>query len=90
MLTTYFSYMPKRVSDERLRWPVDRLLTMQNPGGGYASYEVIRGPQWMELLNPAEVFGELEHTPPFVNVSSHSHQETSWSNTATLSARPPS
>lgn len=54
--------MPKRVSDERLRWPVDRLLTMQNPGGGYASYEAIRGPQWMELLNPAEVFGALKLT----------------------------
>ncbi|KAL1710959.1 terpenoid cyclases/protein prenyltransferase alpha-alpha toroid [Schizophyllum commune] len=58
-LQSHLDYMPKRVSDERLRWPVDRLLTMQNPGGGYASYEAIRGPQWMELLNPAEVFGNI-------------------------------
>ena len=30
---------------------------MQNPDGGFASYELIRGPGWLELLNPAEVFG---------------------------------
>lgn len=30
---------------------------MQNPDGGFASYECIRGPGWLELLNPAEVFG---------------------------------
>ncbi|KAL1747921.1 terpenoid cyclases/protein prenyltransferase alpha-alpha toroid [Schizophyllum fasciatum] len=33
-LQNHLSFMPKLVSDERLRWPVDRLLTMQNPGGG--------------------------------------------------------
>lgn len=33
------------------------MLSLQNPDGGFASYEVIRGPQWLELLNPAEVFG---------------------------------
>jgi squalene cyclase len=36
---------------------VDTLLTMQNPGGGFASYERIRGPAWLELFNHAEVFG---------------------------------
>lgn len=36
---------------------VDTLLTMQNPGGGFASYERIRGPAWLEWLNHAEVFG---------------------------------
>lgn len=30
---------------------------MQNPNGGFASYELVRGPQWLEYLNPAEVFG---------------------------------
>jgi lanosterol synthase len=34
------------------------MLTMQNPGGGFASYELIRGPSWLEWLNPAEVFGQ--------------------------------
>ena len=32
---------------------------MQNRDGGFASYEPVRGPGWLELLNPAEVFGEL-------------------------------
>lgn len=36
---------------------IDVLLTMQNPSGGYASYELVRGPRWLEWLNPAEVFG---------------------------------
>jgi lanosterol synthase len=30
---------------------------MQNGDGGFASYELVRGPSWLELLNPAEVFG---------------------------------
>lgn len=38
---------------------VDCMLTLQNPSGGFASYEKIRGPSWLEWLNPAEVFGGL-------------------------------
>ena len=45
------------VSDNRLFDAVDTLLTMQNRDGGFASYELVRGPSWLELLNPAEVFG---------------------------------
>ena len=41
---------------------IDVLLTLQNPDGGFASYEPIRGPKWLEWLNPAEVFGELIHS----------------------------
>jgi lanosterol synthase len=37
---------------------------MQNPSGGYASYELIRAPKLLELINPAEVFGgHLFETP---------------------------
>lgn len=50
---------PKVVSEERLQDAVDVLLTLQNKSGGFASYECIRGPQWLELLNPAEVFGNI-------------------------------
>jgi lanosterol synthase len=35
------------------------MLTLQNPNGGFASYEKIQGPAWLELLNPAEVFGQI-------------------------------
>jgi squalene cyclase len=38
---------------------VDTMLSLQNPNGGFASYEVVRGPWWLEWLNAAEVFGEL-------------------------------
>lgn len=34
---------------------VDVILSMQNGDGGFASYELIRGAQYLELLNPAEV-----------------------------------
>ena len=48
----------KRVSDDRLFDAVDTMLSMQNANGGFASYELVRGPQWLEWLNPAEVFGK--------------------------------
>ena len=41
-----------------MRDAVDILLSMQNSDGGFASYELIRATQYMELINPAEVFGE--------------------------------
>ena len=34
---------------------IDVILSMQNADGGFASYELIRGAQFLELLNPAEV-----------------------------------
>lgn len=33
------------------------MLSMQNASGGFASYELVRGPAWLEWLNPADVFG---------------------------------
>ncbi|KAI4195626.1 MAG: hypothetical protein LQ350_007097 [Teloschistes chrysophthalmus] len=50
---------PKLVSDDRLKDAIDTLLTMQNASGGFASYEPIRGSQYMEYLNAAEVFGRI-------------------------------
>ncbi|GJE91138.1 terpene cyclase/mutase family protein [Phanerochaete sordida] len=57
---------PQRVSAARLQDAVDILLAMQNADGGFASYELIRGPAWLEWLNPAEVFGDImiEHSYP--------------------------
>ncbi|KAH9811956.1 terpenoid cyclases/protein prenyltransferase alpha-alpha toroid [Melampsora americana] len=49
-------YTPKLVSKERLCWAVDVILSLQNSNGGYGSYELIRGPKWLEWLSPAEVF----------------------------------
>ena len=36
---------------------VDTMISLQNPSGGFASYELVRGPQLLEWINPAEVFG---------------------------------
>ncbi|KAJ1937421.1 hypothetical protein EC988_007895, partial [Linderina pennispora] len=60
------SFLPKLVSEERLYEAVDLLLGMQNWGGGFASYERVRGPQLMEQINAAEVFGNImvEYTYP--------------------------
>jgi squalene cyclase len=33
---------------------------MQNDQGGFATYELVRGPKWLEWLNPAEVFGMVQ------------------------------
>jgi squalene cyclase len=37
---------------------VDVILSLQNPAGGFASYELVRGPGWLEHLSPGEVFGK--------------------------------
>ncbi|MCJ1369797.1 Lanosterol synthase (Oxidosqualene--lanosterol cyclase) [Loxospora ochrophaea] len=50
---------PKLVSDERIEDAIDTLLTMQNSSGGFASYEPIRGSEYLEQLNAAEVFGRI-------------------------------
>ncbi|KAI4126297.1 MAG: hypothetical protein LQ338_003833 [Usnochroma carphineum] len=59
ILLQHLPGFPKFVSDERIKDAVDTLLTMQNRSGGFASYEPIRGSQYMEYLNAAEVFGRI-------------------------------
>jgi lanosterol synthase len=49
----------KLIDDSRLQDAVDVLLSLQNPNGGFASYELARGGEWMEWINPAEVFGRI-------------------------------
>ncbi|KAK7466088.1 Lanosterol synthase (Oxidosqualene--lanosterol cyclase) [Stygiomarasmius scandens] len=52
-------FTPNLISEERMYWAVDTMLSLQNPNGGFASYELIRAPHWLEKLNPAEVFGDI-------------------------------
>lgn len=47
------------ISPELLAEGVDLLLSFQSKDGGWASYEIRRAPQWIEVLNPSEVFGEI-------------------------------
>ncbi|KAI0319638.1 terpene synthase [Amylostereum chailletii] len=58
-LQCQLDFTPKVVSEERMQDAVDTLLSMQNPDGGFASYELVRGSQMLEWLNPAEVFGKI-------------------------------
>ncbi|KDD76456.1 hypothetical protein H632_c219p0 [Helicosporidium sp. ATCC 50920] len=45
--------------DERLFDCVNVLLSFQNPSGGWATYEPTRSVAALELLNPAETFGDI-------------------------------
>jgi 2,3-oxidosqualene cyclase len=47
------------VSPERMTAAVGLLLSMQNADGGWATYELRRGPTWLERLNPSDVFGDI-------------------------------
>ncbi|KAJ3137423.1 Lanosterol synthase (Oxidosqualene--lanosterol cyclase) [Physocladia obscura] len=60
------NYNLTKINDDRLFDAVNVLLSMQNGDGGFASYELVRGPEWFEWLNPAEVFGKImvEYTYP--------------------------
>lgn len=55
---------------DRLKPSVDLLLSLQNPQGGWASYENIRGPAWLEKLNPSNIFGNIMIEYNYVECSS--------------------
>ncbi|MCL2012236.1 MAG: terpene cyclase/mutase family protein [Cystobacterineae bacterium] len=52
------------VSPFLLNEAVETLLSFQNEDGGFATYELKRGGNWYEALNPSQVFGEImvDHT----------------------------
>ncbi|KAK9078932.1 hypothetical protein SSX86_002991 [Deinandra increscens subsp. villosa] len=49
---------------------VDLLLTLQNRNGGYSSYELMRSYSWIEMINPAETFGDIMLDYPYVECTS--------------------
>ncbi|KAJ4839943.1 Cycloartenol synthase 2 [Turnera subulata] len=44
---------------DRIYDAVNVLLSMQNHNGGFASYELTRSYAWLEMINPAEIFGDI-------------------------------
>lgn len=54
-LTDYEQQIP----DSGLKQTADLLLSFQNKDGGWASYELMRAPAWIELFNPSEIFGNI-------------------------------
>ncbi|HTB77232.1 MAG TPA: terpene cyclase/mutase family protein [Polyangiaceae bacterium] len=51
-------YVPG-IPEGLLRDSVRLMLSWQNDDGGWATYECKRGPAWLELLNPSQVFGDI-------------------------------
>lgn len=49
----------EQVPDNLLQKAAELILSFQNKNGGWASYELTRGPEWLEALNPSEVFGNI-------------------------------
>ncbi|XP_038880129.1 probable oxidosqualene cyclase [Benincasa hispida] len=49
---------------------VDLILSLQNSNGGFASYELTRSYPWLEMFNPAEIFGDVMIDYQYVECSS--------------------
>ncbi|KAL6332081.1 hypothetical protein AAG906_020762 [Vitis piasezkii] len=49
---------------------VNVILSLQNGDGGFATYELTRSYAWLELINPAETFGDIVIDYPYVECTS--------------------
>lgn len=67
-------HVARPLSPQRLGDAVEYLLWSQMPCGGWASYEPARGPAWLELLNPSNVFGDIMIDYPYVECTAASMQ----------------
>ncbi|XAR47970.1 Cycloartenol synthase [Bertholletia excelsa] len=47
------------IAKEKLYDAVNFILSLQNSNGGFASYEPTRSYKWLEMVNPAETFGDI-------------------------------
>ncbi|KAF2290132.1 hypothetical protein GH714_003331 [Hevea brasiliensis] len=54
----------------RLYDAVNVVLSLQNGDGGFATYELTRSYRWLELINPAETFGDIVIDYPYVECTS--------------------
>ncbi|XP_024030983.1 cycloartenol synthase 2 isoform X2 [Morus notabilis] len=73
--TLLLSKIPSDIVGEPLEanWLYDAvnvLLSLQNGDGGFASYELTRSYRWLELINPAETFGDIVIDYPYVECTS--------------------
>ncbi|KAL8149707.1 cycloartenol Synthase [Apium graveolens] len=62
---------------KRLYDAVNVILSLQNSDGGYATYELTRSYRWLELINPAETFGDIVIDYPYVECTSAAIQALS-------------
>ncbi|KAM5553516.1 cycloartenol synthase [Rosa sericea] len=47
------------IAADQLHDAVNVVLSLQNSHGGFASYELTRSYAWLEMINPAETFGDI-------------------------------
>lgn len=59
---------------KRLYDAVNVILSLMNKDGGFATYELTRSYAWMEIINPAETFGDIVIDYPYVECTSASIQ----------------
>ncbi|KAI3767634.1 hypothetical protein L2E82_17932 [Cichorium intybus] len=69
------SKLPSEIVDEpldakRLYDAVNVILSLQNSDGSFATYELTRSYSWLELVNPAETFGDIVIDYPYVECTS--------------------
>ncbi len=62
----------ERITEERLTWAVEFILSRQNPEGGFGSYEERRGHPWLQLLNPSELFAHCTIEESYVECTGSS------------------
>ncbi|WCJ34666.1 Cycloartenol synthase [Euphorbia peplus] len=58
------------VDVNRLCDGVNVILSLQNGDGSFATYELTRSYKWLELINPAETFGDIVIDYPYVECTS--------------------
>eukprot|EP00897_Mesotaenium_endlicherianum_P006216 jgi/Mesen1/5622/ME000282S04782 len=58
------------IEDERLFDCVNVILSYQNEDGGMATYENTRSYPWLEMINPAETFGDIVIDYSYVELTS--------------------
>lgn len=47
------------IDESRIKQAVEIILSYQNTDGGWPTYELKRAPEWLEKLNPSEVFADI-------------------------------
>ncbi|GKB49080.1 cycloartenol synthase [Tanacetum coccineum] len=69
------SKLPSEIVDEpldakRFYDAVNVILSLMNADGSFATYELTRSYSWLELINPAETFGDIVIDYPYVECTS--------------------
>ncbi|MQL74138.1 hypothetical protein Taro_006492, partial [Colocasia esculenta] len=62
------------IDAKRLYDAVNVILSLMNDNGGFATYELTRSYAWLELINPAETFGDIVIDYQYVECTSASIQ----------------